>query len=87
MEKFSKIQKNWLEKDNFLIKKFEFNSFFESIDFVNEVAQVSEKLNHHPTIIINYNSVEIKTTTHDKGNIITEKDIQLSELIDKIQSF
>lgn len=84
MEKFSKIQKSWLEKDNFLTKKFEFNNFLESIDFVNKVAQVSEELNHHPIIIINYNSVEIKTTTHDKGNIITEKDTQLSERIDKI---
>ena len=84
MEIFSKLEKNWLEKDNYLQKNYEFNNFIESIRFVNKVAQIAEDLGHHPSIKIEYNKVEIRTTTHDKGNIITEKDYQLCEHIDKI---
>lgn len=75
---------DWIEENDKLKKNFLFDDFDSSIEFVNKVALVSNKLNHHPTIKINYNKVEIKTTTHDEGNIITEKDYQLCKEIDKI---
>ena len=84
MKRFSQIQNDWLEIDNSLYRKFEFSDFNSSIDFINKVAKIANELNHHPTMIINYNIVEIKTTTHDKGNIITEKDFELIEEIEKI---
>lgn len=84
MKRFSQIQNNWLEIDNYLYKKFEFRDFDSSIDFVNKVSKIANELNHHPTIVINYNIVEIKTTTHDSGDIITERDFKLVEEIEKI---
>ena len=84
MDKFSEMQIDWFKSENKLKKEFEFENFLESIDFVNKVANISEKLNHHPSITINYNKVLIETTTHDEGNIITKKDNQLTEEIDKI---
>jgi len=84
MKRFSQIQNNWLEIDDFLYKKFELKDFNASIEFVNKVSKIANELNHHPTIIINYNIVEIKTTTHDKGDIITDKDFELAHQIEKI---
>ena len=84
MERFSNIKMNWFRDGENLTKFFEFKDFNSSLDFVNKVATVANKLNHHPTILIDYNKVEIKTTTHDAGNIITEKDYQLCREIDKI---
>ena len=84
MERFSNIKMNWFRDEGNLTKFFEFKDFNSSLDFVNKVATVANKLNHHPTILIDYNKVEIKTTTHDAGNIITEKDYQLCREIDKI---
>ena len=84
MKRFSQIQNDWLEINNYLYKKFEFGDFDSSIDFVNKVAKIANELKHHPTIIINYNIVEIKTTTHDRGDIITKKDFELVEEIEKI---
>ena len=52
--------------------------------FVNKVAILSEKNNHHPEIQITYNTVTIELTTHDLGNIISEKDHLLSSEIDKL---
>jgi 4a-hydroxytetrahydrobiopterin dehydratase len=84
MKRFSQIQNNWLEIDNSFYKKFEFSDFNSSIDFVNKVSKIANELNHHPTIIINYNIVEIKTTTHDRGDIITDKDFELAQQIENV---
>jgi 4a-hydroxytetrahydrobiopterin dehydratase len=63
-----------------LSKEFKFENFNDSILFVNSVAQISEEMNHHPEILINYDEVTITTWTHDQ-NTITEKDYDLAEKI------
>lgn len=74
----------WAEKNNQLYKKFIFKDFSEAFGFMTRVALLAEKLDHHPEWTNKYNLVEIKLSTHDKGNIVTEKDIRLSELIDLV---
>ena len=75
---------NWIEKNNKLEKTFTFKSFIEAIDFVNKVAKLAEEQNHHPEILINYNKLTFSLQTHDKNNIITEKDHDLAKGIDQI---
>tara|TARA_B100001287_G_scaffold161538_1_gene135823 strand:+ start:1804 stop:2034 length:231 start_codon:yes stop_codon:yes gene_type:complete len=74
----------WKNTDNKLVRKFVFKDFIEVMGFVNRVAILSEKNNHHPEIKITYNTVTIELTTHDLGNIISEKDHLLSSEIDKL---
>ncbi len=74
----------WKNTDNKLVRKFVFKNFIEVMGFVNKVAILSEKNNHHPEIKITYNTVTIELTTHDLGNIISEKDHLLSSEIDKL---
>ena len=74
----------WKNTDNKLIRKFVFKDFIEVMGFVNKLAILSEKNNHHPEIQITYNTVTIELTTHDLGNIISEKDHLLSSEIDKL---
>ena len=73
----------WNEKDNTLTKIFEFSSYLDGIDFVNEVANLSEQENHHPDITVGYCKVTISLTTHDAGSL-TEKDYKLAKLIDDL---
>lgn len=62
--------KGWGNSDEKLENTFKFKDFDESIDFVNKVAKIAEKQNHHPDIcIINYNQVKISITDHDKGRV------------------
>ena len=44
----------WNEKDKSISKTFEFNSYLDGIDFVNEIANLAEQENHHPDITIGY---------------------------------
>lgn len=72
---------NWRVLNNVIVKSFSFSSFLEAIEFVNQVAKKAEEHNHHPTIEIDYNKVDIMLTTKDCGEI-TEKDFVLAQEID-----
>lgn len=74
----------WKEIDKTISKTFEFNSYLDGIDFVNEIANLAEQENHHPDIIIGYCKVAVSLTTHDAGEI-TEKDYRLAKLIDDLR--
>ncbi len=71
----------WKRKSNKLVKEFSFDSFRDSIVFVNRVATLADSANHHPDIAINYSAVTLSLATHDAGGI-TEKDLDLAEQID-----
>ena len=74
----------WTEKDNKLSRTFTFNDFVEAFSFMTRVALIAEKMNHHPYWINVWNRVEIQLSTHDAGDIITDKDRKLAGVIDKI---
>ena len=74
----------WEEKDNKLQRSFEFKNFIEAFSFLSKVAIVAEKQNHHPEIFNVYNKVDIKLSTHDAGDIVTDKDRILARSIDEL---
>ena len=74
----------WEEKDNTLYRKFVFRDFTEAFGFMARVALIAEKMDHHPEWKNIYNTVEIRLSTHDAGNIVTEKDRKLAALIDAL---
>jgi 4a-hydroxytetrahydrobiopterin dehydratase len=74
----------WKEEDNKLKKTFKFGNFQEAFAFMTRVAFLAEAHQHHPNWSNVYNTVEIKLTTHDSGNTVTEKDHKLAKAIDGI---
>jgi len=81
-QKRSKVM--WKEADNKLKKTFEFKNFIEAFSFMTRVAIVAEKMNHHPNWSNVYNTVTIELTTHDAGNVVTDNDRKLAEIIDSV---
>ena len=79
-----KTPQDWIEKNNTLYRKITFKDFSAAFAFMNKVAVKAEKLNHHPLWTNVYNKVEIWLSTHDAGDIITEKDIKLAEEINSL---
>ena len=71
-----------MQKMNKLTKEYKFKNFVEAMSFVQKVAFIAEKLDHHPDITIKYNQVLIESYTHTTGTV-TEKDHQLIALIEK----
>ncbi|WP_255651206.1 4a-hydroxytetrahydrobiopterin dehydratase [Cesiribacter sp. SM1] len=74
----------WQEQDNKLSRSFEFKDFSEAWAFMNRVALLAEKMDHHPNWSNVYNKVNIELTTHDAGNTVTERDRKLAKAIDKL---
>ncbi len=74
----------WTETDNKLYRKFEFKNFSEAFGFMCRVALAAEKMDHHPLWTNVYNTVECWLSTHDAGDIVTDKDKKLAKKIDEI---
>ena len=75
---------NWEEKNNSLYRKFEFKDFSEAFAFMTRVALIAEKMNHHPKWTNVWNTVEVWLSTHDAGDVATDKDRKLAERIDAL---
>ncbi len=74
----------WQEEHNRLHRTFIFPDFSVAFAFMTRVAIEAEKMNHHPLWTNVYNKVEIWLSTHDAGDIVTEKDRLLAAAIDRI---
>ena len=80
--KTSLLDEKWeLIEMPFLKRTYEFDNFKNALEFVNIVADISEKLSHHPDIFISYNKVNLNIYTHDT-NSLTELDFELAQKID-----
>lgn len=74
----------WIEKDNKLKADFQFEDFVSAFGFMTKVAILAEKMNHHPFWSNVYNKVTIELSTHDAGDIVTNKDRELAKAINKL---
>jgi 4a-hydroxytetrahydrobiopterin dehydratase len=74
----------WIEENNRLKRNFVFKDFKAAFAFMTKVATIAEEMNHHPTWTNEYNKVDIRLSTHDAGNIVTDKDRKLALAIDKV---
>ncbi|MBT2755183.1 4a-hydroxytetrahydrobiopterin dehydratase [Mesobacillus foraminis] len=82
-EQLAEVQGWELEDEKWLIKKYRFRSFLDSISFVNEIAKLSEEENHHPFISVDFKVVTLKLTSwRAKG--ITELDLKLIKKYDSL---
>lgn len=66
-----------------LVKQFRFRDFGEAWGFMNRVALLAEKHDHHPEWSNVYNRVEILLTTHDAGGLST-RDVAMARAIDAL---
>ncbi len=47
-----------------LSKNFEYSAYASGLNFVNDIANISEENNHHPRIIFEYSTVIVQWWTH-----------------------
>lgn len=68
-----------------IVRQFEFKAFMGSIDFVNSIAAEAEKADHHPDILVQYNKVTLRLSTHDCGGL-SSRDFALARRADALYS-
>jgi len=74
----------WKTENNRLKNTFRFKDFNEAFGFMTRVALIADKMDHHPTWTNTYNTVSFELSTHDAGDVVTEKDHKLAKAIDAL---
>lgn len=72
----------WSYAGGALHKSYTFQNFREAISFLVRLSYEAEAMNHHPEIHNVYNRVELALNTHDAGNQVTHKDLELAAAIE-----
>jgi 4a-hydroxytetrahydrobiopterin dehydratase len=67
------MAKGWERHGDMLIRSWQFPSFRRALEFVNQVAGLAEKSDHHPDIILSYRKVRLELSTHSEGGL-TDRD-------------
>ena len=68
----------WVFERDALVKTLKFKDFREAMAFMLKAGFEADSMNHHPEWTNVYNKVVIKLTTHDAGNRVTAKDVELA---------
>lgn len=81
-EKLSSVP-NWkLTDEKWIERKYRFRDYLKGIDFVQSVANLSEQVNHHPFISIDYKVVTLQISSWNaKG--LTALDFELAAKYDE----
>lgn len=75
--------KGWKRDVKEIARTFVFEDFARSMGFVQSVALLAEKMNHHPDIDIRWNKVMLRLSTHSAGGL-TAKDFALAGQINAL---
>jgi len=75
---------HWTLEGHEIVFDHKFNNFVEAFGFLSKVAIMADKHDHDPTITNTYAHVRLSMTTHDAGNKITERDLNLAEAIEEL---
>jgi 4a-hydroxytetrahydrobiopterin dehydratase len=75
--------KGWERHGDMLVRSWQFPSFRRAIEFVNQVAALSEKNDHHPDLVVSFRNVRVEMSTHDAGGI-TDLDFALIAEINEV---
>ena len=78
LDEFLRAHPKWKVEEGRLVRVFENATFRDAIRFVNEVARLSEAMDHHPDIDIRWKTVTVRLITHDAGDRLTARDTTLA---------
>ncbi|HEY2537153.1 MAG TPA: 4a-hydroxytetrahydrobiopterin dehydratase [Solirubrobacteraceae bacterium] len=76
---------DWSREGDAIVCERKLADFAAAIAFVNDVAQLAERANHHPDILVHgWNHVRLTLSTHSQGGL-TDADFELAGEIDRLR--
>ncbi|MDZ4289079.1 MAG: 4a-hydroxytetrahydrobiopterin dehydratase [Prosthecobacter sp.] len=73
----------WAVEGAALFKTYAFPTYLDGIHFVDRLALVAEKANHHPDLQVGWRKVKVALSTHSQGGI-TVLDIGLAQEAERV---
>jgi 4a-hydroxytetrahydrobiopterin dehydratase len=75
---------DWSREGDAIVREWRLSDFAGAIEFVNRVADIAERANHHPDLLVHgWNHVRLTLSTHSQGGL-TEADFALAGEIDRL---
>ena len=59
----------WSRAGNAITKTFSFKNYYETMAFVNAVAWIAHRQDHHPDLEVGYNKCRVRYSTHSAGGL------------------
>jgi len=56
--------RGWIIEDGRLAKVYPFTNYYQTMAFVNAIAWISHREDHHPELHVSYNSCRVEYITH-----------------------
>lgn len=73
----------WTQQNSTIGKTFEFKNYYQTISFVNAIAWVANREDHHPELGVGYNKCKVEFSTHSV-NGLSENDFICAAKIDAL---
>ena len=73
----------WAQYDRLIGKTFEFKNYYHTMAFVNAVAWLSHREDHHPDLNVSYNKCHVEYSTH-AINGLSENDFICAAKVDAL---
>jgi 4a-hydroxytetrahydrobiopterin dehydratase len=61
--------KGWIIENNTLVKLYPFTNYYQTMAFVNALAWISHREDHHPDLQVGHNKCRVEYTTHAIGGL------------------
>jgi 4a-hydroxytetrahydrobiopterin dehydratase len=74
----------WRIEGGQLTRTFTFADYWETMAFVNASAWISHREDHHPMLVVGYDSCQVKYSTHSVGGL-SENDFICAARLDELQ--
>ncbi|HSH29588.1 MAG TPA: 4a-hydroxytetrahydrobiopterin dehydratase [Thiohalobacter sp.] len=68
-----------------LVRRFKFKDFYQTVAFVNAVAWIANREDHHPDLEVSYNRCAVHFTTHSVGGL-SENDFICAARVDALDA-
>jgi 4a-hydroxytetrahydrobiopterin dehydratase len=76
--------RGWTRDGDTIRKTYTLDSFPEAIAFVNRIADIAQRADHHPDVDIRFDRVSCSLSTHSEGGL-TRLDFDLARQIDAVR--
>lgn len=73
----------WTHADRAIVKTFRFADYAQTMAFVNAIAWIAQRADHHPELTVGYDHVGVRYSTHSAGGL-TEKDFDCAARIETL---
>lgn len=73
-----RLPDGWERDGDEIVREFEFDDYLAGVEFVRQVGELAEEAFHHPEMIVGYEEVEVRFTSHEEGGI-TDQDVEMAE--------